>query len=505
MPLYFILALICMGMVATFSNWRHGIYWMVAIAMMQDPMRKMTPGVPALLVLSIMPIWMTMILKMLGSERNPLIRFKACHARMLTFIGLFLLALVPSAVQSFSLGFAGLQLAIMGGFSYIGSLLSLLAGYYFIRHPTDLDRLLKFYCIGTGILLIGGLLEAGGITPSWAAVGTKAMDMDWTRGWVGGSLNLRAGFYRSPDIMGWHAAAACLLAFLLASNRVGAGRVFWLGMAAWASVSVMLCGRRKAFMMLPVFALTFIWINFRGKARIAQTLGVLLVALLFGTVLYGQMASSADTEEYYFKQTSQDFQTRVLDYVVDSIVGTFEQQGFWGAGLGTATQGAHHVVQAESSGASRSRMWQEGGLDRILGELGLIGFACAAGFGILVLSKILLVSRSYRDSPNRMQVTLGAFVVANAANFVLSHQVFGDPFISTFFAFLTGVVLSMPRLTRESAADVAPVMAASVVNHQGMPAALSPFAGDAHGPDSDIPSHRLTDSPTHRPTDSSQS
>jgi hypothetical protein len=269
--------------------------------------------------------------------------------------------------------------------------------------------------------------------------------------------------------MGWHAAATCLLALVMAVGRLGWARLFWIGVAGWGGVSVMICGRRKAFMMLPVFALALLWLNFRGTARAGQVLGILLVALMAGSVFYEQTASSEDIEGYYFEQTKEDFKERVLHYVVGSVVGTFDQQGFWGAGLGTASTGARYSQTTTETSGERPRMWQEGGLDRILGELGLIGFLFASGFGIVLITTLLFVSRAHSEPQFKVFVALGAFVVANAANFILSHQVFGDPFISTFFAFLIGVVLSIPRLIQEANVQAALPTVAPPGKHRRLP------------------------------------
>ena len=62
MILYGFLALIGIATIMAFANWRAGVYWFLVIGLLQDPVRKMVPGVPGLLVLSTVPVWFAVVL-----------------------------------------------------------------------------------------------------------------------------------------------------------------------------------------------------------------------------------------------------------------------------------------------------------------------------------------------------------------------------------------------------------------------------------------------------------
>ena len=58
---------------------------------------------------------------------------------------------------------------------------------------------------------------------------------------------------------------------------------------------------------------------------------------------------------------------RVDSHAMGAVVTTYKQSGIWGNGLGSATQGVRHT------GIKFKKGWQEGGLSKIMGELGVLG------------------------------------------------------------------------------------------------------------------------------------
>ena len=59
-------------------------------------------------------------------------------------------------------------------------------------------------------------MEYLGIAKGWAALGTVAMGHEWIQTSLYGTIvNMIAGFYRSPDVMGWHATALSMLSIIL--------------------------------------------------------------------------------------------------------------------------------------------------------------------------------------------------------------------------------------------------------------------------------------------------
>jgi hypothetical protein len=266
------------------------------------------------------------------------------------------------------------------------------------------------------------------------------------------------GFYRSPDIMGWHATLMAMAALLLTLTARGfLARVLWLALSGWGMVGTFFCGRRKFFYMLPLFGLMVLWLSRRQLGRFAPQLA-LTGALALGAflVIYEQVGPYEDVAVYYF-HTAGDTMGRAKTHGWDSVISTFassRQGGLLGKGLGAAATGAHHVA-----GDDKPRTWQEGGLDRLAVELGLFGFLCALFLAWTMGRRMVRVGGILgrtQEPEARLYIGILAMAVANGASFVVSGQIFGDPFVGFFFSLLLGIALA----GEVALAPVAPVAVA---------------------------------------------
>jgi len=79
----------------------------------------------------------------------------------------------------------------------------------------------------------------------------------------------------------------------------------------------------------------------------------------------------------------------------------------------------------------------------------LLAAAIARGC-LAVLKK---AARAGEDAP--MQIGLAGFLAANAASFLISHQVYGDPLVLILTAFVLGVVLSSSRWSQAVVVPIA--------------------------------------------------
>ena len=169
---------------------------------------------------------------------------------------------------------------------------------------------------------------------------------------------------------------------------------------------------------------------------------VLLVCVAGGALVYETIKPHESFATYYTGNTADIFD-RFEKHGFDALWVTYQQYGFFGAGLGSATQGTHHLNVA------RPKTWQEGGVSRIMVELGVPGLLCFLYFGYALLSTCWRVVTRYVDKQARsFSLWAGLFTImlANIGSFVVSGQIFGDPFISCLFAFLIGALLSATRL-----------------------------------------------------------
>src|ERR1700730_4499592 len=167
--------------------------------MIQDPVRKMTPGAPPFLVLSSVPIWLAIYVSVIRGEAAARLALRRAYPRLSSAATLFAASLLLRAVLSFQCGFEGWQLAVLGLFGYLSPLLGVLVGFAFARRVTDIRRLLPFYSILSGAMLVGTALEYLNLYSGWAALGTDALGARWVRTTGGGVVDLQSGFFRSPD------------------------------------------------------------------------------------------------------------------------------------------------------------------------------------------------------------------------------------------------------------------------------------------------------------------
>ncbi len=419
---------------------------MILVGAIQDPIRKLTPGAPGYLVLATAPIWLAMSFRALNEL--PIWRqFVESYRSLSSAITLFLISLLPAAVISASYGPGAWKLSLIGLFSYGSVLLGWIMGFAYTRSLADIRRILAFYSVVTAVMLLGTPLEYFELWPDWPALGTEAMGMRWIRYVSGYFILLTAGFYRSPDIMGWHAIAVGMLGATLAFAAKGAQRYLWIAVAAWGVSAAILSGRRKMVTMILIFALVLIWMYWRSRnpGRMAPVIGTLLAVTATAFVCYQYIGPSAEIESYYSTPIGEVVD-RAQTHGFRALHTTLEQSGFFGEGLGTASQGTRHLSVA------RPRTWQEGGLGKVVVELGVPGFLCFLMLSYLLFKSILkepLKRLDPQGSGFSLTAGLTAFAVANAGCFVVSHHVFGDSFIMSFFSLMIGLVLSIARYRQE--------------------------------------------------------
>jgi hypothetical protein len=434
---------------AALLRWRTGIFLLILIGLVQDPLRKMVPGVPGYLVLAAVPVWSCMFAGALVSEDEFWDKYRRLFPQLVFATLLFVLSVIPAAVESATYSPGSWQVTLVGAFVYSSVLVGMVVGCHFPREPADIERVMKWYCLLCAVVLIGAPLERLGLGARLSALGTAAMGHYWMTYRMGYGVHMLAGFFRSPDVLGWHSATMLMFCLILVMRSRGLRRAVWMASAGWAGVSLMLCGRRKMITMIPMFVLivSAIYIR-RGKLRqLVPLAGGVALAAALGWAAYAHIGKNPQLEEFYLS-TRQDMVRRVTSHGWDALFTTYRQTGFFGAGLGTATQGIHHLK------VERPRTWQEGGPGKLLVELGVPGFVCffAGGF-VLLFTGWQLLKRASETPFLPVYAGLFGIVWSNAAAGIVSAQIFGDPFVAAFLPLLIGLMLSAARLPAKAQAD----------------------------------------------------
>ena len=424
-------------------DYRKGIFLCILVDVVRDPVRKLSAEQSVLITVAGTVPWLALFWGVWAQHQRQII---SC-VRGIPLLGKALTALVwallPGVVLSLVLYKRGWILAGIGLASYVIPLLGIGVGVLLSREPRLAERLLAFYSLANGIALSGALFEY----LDWDVPGLGGIGVEWIRYRSGYTVDLISGFYRSPDIMGLHAAHVVMFAAILGLRRPR-HRTTWFGVVAWAAFCVLICGRRKMIAIpLAFMAMLIALASWRGMLRSVRLAVTAVAVLLVSVGALLMMARESKGQEYtdYALTIFTESSDRVEKLMIGSAIGTLQQVGLLGAGIGTATQGRYYV-HVDTGRAARG--WQEDGVSRAFLEFGLPGVIL---LGIAVWYLVLAVQQAARAVPRGhpwqlFQLSLISVAVADGASYLIAHQHFsGDPGSALFVTMLVGIVLGMPR------------------------------------------------------------
>lgn len=418
------------GTLFAITDWRAGLMIAIVLDCFRDPVRKMTDGEPTLLTYCVCVVWGAAFVNLFMSG-NPMLRqIRRQFTWLERSMTWYVMGLLPGAVISLALYQNGILLAGLGFTSYASPLLGIALGVALAGELKFLKRLLQVYVIVNSIALVGSVAEW--LQWDWPGLG-GLKGFEWIRHMPGVIVQLISGFFRSPDIAGFHAANVMMVSAVLLLNRgdqPGLRRrinFLWLGTAVWSVAPLLLCGRRKMLIMPIVFVIAYLlYLQLAARRNLMQAVGYLLLIIAIGAMPLAVYRDEEGLEDHqaYYATTISDVAPRLKDNVAGGVIGTLKQSGVMGSGLGVATQGAQHfAIEA------RRGVWQEDGVSRLFKELGVPGVALIAIAGGMVLTQVRREIRRQTYLPLiELQALIFALVMANLASFVASHQHFsGDP------------------------------------------------------------------------------
>ena len=293
--------LVAASCLVALANWRWGVFAAIAVSFLQDPLRKVIPGAPAYLVLGAAPIWLCVLLAAARVRQLPVRRFLDRFPRLGWWARIFAAYLVIPAAISATYGRNSWMITLLGAFVYAVMFLMLVAGWRFPARKIGSAQLLAFYAVAASLMLLVGPLEALGYQAGNPFLGTEALGHVWVTHRTGEAVYMHTGFFRSPDIMGWHAALTFMAAVILAFRAKGVSRWFWMAVAVMAVLDVWLCGRRKMFSMILVFLGCYSLFVFRFSRvqKILSAAGTALMVVGLGWYLISSMVYDEAVERFY--------------------------------------------------------------------------------------------------------------------------------------------------------------------------------------------------------------
>ncbi len=444
--LIFVLGAIGCCALLAWHDWRWGVLVAILVGLLQDPIRKMLPGTPAYLTMASFPIWLTAAVCAVRQQRDSIGRFMAEFPALGRWGPRFALYLVIPAVLSLTYGAGTWQITVLGAAVYLTSFVLVLCGWAYPNSRHSAVWLVGFYALATSVMLTGGPLEQLGWATRLRMLGSESLGHIWVTHRTGRAVYMLAGFFRGPDIMGWHAATVCMVCMLLAHRSKGWMRGFWICLGMWGFMSLWICGRRKMIAMLPVFFGCYLWLGaptYRVR-RVVPLLCAGLIAAAAALYLIGRLYGDQQPVQEFYLTTLDEWGSQIRRHGWDSVVGTVEQAGFWGYGLGMSQQGIHKI------NAEKPRVWQESGPSKLFAELGVPGAILFLILGYVLLRTAYAVVRiQTEESSVVLYAGLLSIIIANLSSAIVSAQIYGDTSIASLLAFWMGLLLSGGRVANQ--------------------------------------------------------
>jgi hypothetical protein len=457
------IAMLLVAGLLTMLDWRQGLVMCVLIGIAQDPLRKLAPNQPVFYVLLVGVIfgiaWVRAALVRVplgpsvieGWKKNLKVPFSL-------FVALVLAQAMHSFVRYGSAFMAGIGLLV-----WLAPIPAVVLAYQYAsrRGLLGIRRWMLVYVMAALLALSGVYLEYVGY--EWRTlgeIGEGQIIYD-----VGTVLKAYSGFFRASEIAAWHTAAIACFVFLLSVGKKPTvmRAVFALALIAVLISLGILTGRRKMLIEIMIFISTYLflvaWLQ-RGMARLAMvvlTMGVIGYVVIVGFVapdlvqhsytksMYVENAQRIEGYAVRGQSVFADLPSRVKALGADPVLWAVDRFGWFGAGLGTGSQGTSQVADANNI----ERWAAEGGLGKVAMELGVPGLFI--GIWLLValskhLYRQLTVMAKISPQCARMAYGLIAFLVANAATFSIATQAYSDLFILLILGWCLGFLLAMPVL-----------------------------------------------------------
>jgi hypothetical protein len=408
------------GLVAL-TNWRHAIFLVIIVDALRDPIRKLAPAQPVWISQAIILDWAVIIGMCLSTNTRVLLGVRRVFPGLQQGSIFFIVGLLPGAALSLLLYRNGWILAGIGGLSYAGPLAGLFVGICFAERSRDVFKLMQLYVVLNSLVLSGSFAEYLGL--DWPGLG-GLLGHEWIRHMPGVLVHMVSGFFRSPEIAGFHAAHVVIFSILLAVSR-GKGKNInpqWLVLGLWAGAALFLAGRRKMFSISVVFLIVWVLADYlrkqQGSKNLLLFVGLVLVLVGGGGYFLVEKESNLAHHQIYLATTLYDVAPNLYDHAFSDSITTIEQSGVLGSGLGYATQGAQY------SGIDRTQAWQEDGVSRLFKEIGVVGVIFMVMAGVQFGKELRRAFRFQMMDSTRVLLQNGgvAIFMANLACFVASHQ-----------------------------------------------------------------------------------
>jgi hypothetical protein len=462
------------------GNWRTGLLVTVAIGFLQDPIRKITPNQPSLLVGLVMVAFALCSMVLLDRRgRIDLPAMLWTTPQLGDWLPIFYGLIALQSVNSI-LRFGDPVLTAIGAIFYLAPLVGLWMGFHVGCNQQLLKQLILVYlafCAFFAFTVFLDFLEF-----------PNALFEEVGQGILitleGYSAQGASGLWRTSEIASWHlAAAACLSATMALSSRESTAQIGFLLLAVTFTFISIFTGRRKAVALVLVFAAVYMLL-FSRRANAASRERVILsvlgvVGLAYGTyVTFVNNALGPNFPAFLGRTLTigEDVGERVQGQGIGgTLAGLRISQGF-GLGVGAGTQTGNFQVGAARQSVEGLGFAAEGGGGRVVLEMGLPGLVVMGMMGFLVA---LMMWRNFRllkllpPPTAALMMGLVAFPIANISIFSSAGQLYNDPFVLIMLAICLGSFFAVPSLValHQQQLLIQQQMAAQALQRRSLPLA----------------------------------
>jgi hypothetical protein len=462
--LEFALAGLCAAALIAALNWRSALLLCVLVALIQDPLRKLTPGQPLFYNAFVGVVFAATFVgaSMSGVRLGPNMIHGWRQDLNVPFL-LFCSLIGFQSIHSY-IRWDSAYIPLIGAIFYVAPILAITFSHQLaIRIGTaGIMRWMWFYVICSLPWFIAIYLESTGVRATvLGEVGVGQIIYN-----VGAATKANAGLFRAAEVAAWHVATTSIFLFMvLNGKKLSIPKAALVIVAVLFLVSVgLLTGRRKMLVQVVVFAsvyfFLFAWF-IRGRAKLAVVI-IILGVTAFGTVLASFSpdpgeASVDATSVATTKGTQFDaWQSRGLTVFEDvpvrfrmlgynPVIAAVYDFGWWGAGLGAGGQGTQYF----GGGMKKFGGAVEGGMGKVTLDLGVPGLVIFVWLlvtvGRLVWLRLAVLSRASKLHAN-LAFGLVGFLVSNLAAFSVATQVFGDVYVLLSIGWSIGILLALPAI-----------------------------------------------------------
>jgi hypothetical protein len=435
------------------NDWKSGILWTIAIGFCQDPIRKLTPGQPTLMV-GLVLIAFLLCAYIIYQERGQFdLRYIFWTSpQLLEVFPLFFILLFAQSVNSF-FQFGSPPLVAIGLSFYIAPLIALWVGFHIGRDLTLLRRIIIFYLIFSIVFAATVLFDFRGVDiPAFEEVGTGILIT-----FEGSAKSGASGLWRTSEIASWHlAAAACFSIIMSFSNRDVGWQILYVTIAVVFSILSVTTGRRKAQVLIVAFLGIYLLIFARqatpaSRERIIMSVlgGVGISFAILSMFLLDLLGSQFDLFLDRASTSPDALGDRVQSQGLNALIHGFDIGGGFGLGLGAGSNLGNFNAGANRASVSGLGYVSEGGGGRLILELGIPGVFLIGWILIISLQMIWRNFKLIRFLPSEeLSLVTGtlSFGIANIVFFFSAAQLYSDPFILIILGISIGSFLSIPVL-----------------------------------------------------------